>query len=754
MPPPAGSCSSNIRQGKGAPSRQGLSSIARSPTGYPLVQPSIDKIWPQSTSSSSGATAPAVVNTSSIALHIRQSTAITWSSPTNAGPGLHTRANYNRYGLDLVRSRSGPASNHDLAVRLNIRRGVQLRRQQRQAYYGLAITSGQLPATERSNPDLLVAGLLLMYKSGSGPNLIDAQPCTPCTLVLRAGASRAWVLSLSSDLSTNQFPPVMCQDVTAGGVIPSAATARSSPGKGTSLSREALLHRPTLKPTISGPASSGPAVFRPRQQQIRGLTAFSDLLLSSIGRLRPGASTHQIRRSSFPTSTAMAAGRRSVQYRATGRRWSVQYRATGRRSSNTAMAADFTKMYQIWPEGRSTSLSATAMAAGFTELKLWPAFNSRRRQRVEVVAGLSPVGHQLQLQQPAINSQGTATPWPHCFSMALSEVALIASHVRARNCLPCFPNELRRQQQKNTRYSPPNSTHKPFDLCPSPTTEFKSTSPSLEELMSDSSSQVRPSIPENPNLSSLTGVQSGSPSLGSAKNQQQTLFEEGLAKEAQERARHVHHQQRTTPIEVQSPNSSKSSPSRKLHQVFLEESKKLEAEERATLLHGNTNQSVSQRIEIQNANTSATQVTHLHGNTYQFQRTPSEVQNCNPNSTILINARGTPYVQAMVAAAGARVAAAGIGAAAAYIQNMQNQQQVQNLHRFRTCRISNRFMAYHVWFTSLLTATASSSTHNRLLQQISADFRTAGRSEAEWLLLPLAAVFDQHLSAAELFCDD
>ncbi|KAG5552990.1 hypothetical protein RHGRI_010974 [Rhododendron griersonianum] len=162
--------------------------------------------------------------------------------------------------------------------------------------------------------------------------------------------------------------------------------------------------------------------------------------------------------------------------------------------------------------------------------------------------------------------------------------------------------------------------------------------------MSDSSSQVRPSIPENPNLSSLTGVQSGSPSLGSAKNQQQTLFEEGLAKEAQERARHVHHQQRTTPIEVQSPNSSKSSPSRKLHQVFLEESKKLEAEERATLLHGNTNQSVSQRIEIQNANTSATQVTHLHGNTYQFQRTPSEVQNCNPNSTILINARGTPYV--------------------------------------------------------------------------------------------------------------
>ncbi|KAG5540745.1 hypothetical protein RHGRI_020848 [Rhododendron griersonianum] len=162
-----------------APSRQGLSSIARSPTGYPLVQPSIDKIWPQSTSSSSGATAPAVVNTSSIALHIRQSTAITWYSPTNAGPGLHTRANYNRYGLDLVRSRSGPASNHDLAVRLNIRRGVQLRRQQRQAYYGLAITSGQLPATERPNPDLLVAGLLLLYKSGSGPNLIDAQPCTP-----------------------------------------------------------------------------------------------------------------------------------------------------------------------------------------------------------------------------------------------------------------------------------------------------------------------------------------------------------------------------------------------------------------------------------------------------------------------------------------------------------------------------------------------------------------------------------------------
>lgn len=161
-----------------------------------------------------------MVNTSSIALHIRQSTAITWSSPTNAGPGLHTRANYNRYGLDLVRSRSGPASNHDLAVRLNIRRGVQLRRQQRQAYYGLAITSGQLPATDRPNPDLLVAGLLLLYKSGSGPNLIDAQPCTPCTLVLRAGASRVWVLSLSSDLSTNQFPPVMCQDVTAGGVIP------------------------------------------------------------------------------------------------------------------------------------------------------------------------------------------------------------------------------------------------------------------------------------------------------------------------------------------------------------------------------------------------------------------------------------------------------------------------------------------------------------------------------------------------------
>ncbi|KAG5562094.1 hypothetical protein RHGRI_004967 [Rhododendron griersonianum] len=37
-------------------------------------------------------------------------------------------------------------------------------------------------------------------------------------------------------------------------------------------------------------------------------------------------------------------------------------------------------------------------------------------------------------------------------------------------------NELRRQQ-KNARYSPPNSTHKPFDLCPSPTTDFKRTSP-------------------------------------------------------------------------------------------------------------------------------------------------------------------------------------------------------------------------------------------------------------------------------------
>ncbi|KAG5513071.1 hypothetical protein RHGRI_038499 [Rhododendron griersonianum] len=180
--------------------------------------------------------------------------------------------------------------------------------------------------------------------------------------------------------------------------------------------------------------------------------------------------------------------------------------------------------------------------------------------------------------------------------------------------------------------------------------------------MSDSSSQVRPSLPENPNFSSPTGVQSGSPSLGSAKNQQQTLFEEGLVKEAQERARHVHHhhQQRATPIEVQSPNSSKSSPSRKLHQVFLEESKKLEAEERATLLQGNTNQSESQRIEIRNANTSATQVTHLHGNTYQFQRTPSEVQNSGADSTV-----------AGMAAAGARVAAAyvlgwdGIGAAAA-----------------------------------------------------------------------------------------
>ncbi|KAG5512753.1 hypothetical protein RHGRI_038841 [Rhododendron griersonianum] len=48
--------------------------------------------------------------------------------------------------------------------------------------------------------------------------------------------------------------------------------------------------------------------------------------------------------------------------------------------------------------------------------------------------------------------------------------------------------------------------------------------------MSDSSSQVRPSLPENPNFSYPTGVQSGSPSLGSAKNQQQTLFEEGLVK--------------------------------------------------------------------------------------------------------------------------------------------------------------------------------------------------------------------------------
>lgn len=185
----------------------------------------------------------------------------------------------------------------------------------------------------------------------------------------------------------------------------------------------------------------------------------------------------------------------------------------------------------------------------------------------------------------------------------------------------------------------------------SPNLDFKPENPNFKGLMSDSSSQVRPSIPENPTSSSPTGVQSGNPSSGTATNLQQTLFDEGLVMEAQERARHVHHQQReaipvssSTGFEVHSPKSFKTSPSRKLQQVFLKESKKLEAEERATLLHGNANQSVSQRIEVQNANPSAARVTHLHGNTYQFQRTPSEVQNCNPNPTILINPRGIPYV--------------------------------------------------------------------------------------------------------------
>ncbi|KAI8572625.1 hypothetical protein RHMOL_Rhmol01G0213900 [Rhododendron molle] len=64
-------------------------------------------------------------------------------------------------------------------------------------------------------------------------------------------------------------------------------------------------------------------------------------------------------------------------------------------------------------------------------------------------------------------------------------------------------NEMRRQQ-KNARYSPPNSTHKLFDLCPPPTTDFKRTSPSQklqqvfeEKLMKEVAGQQQFSS-ENP----------------------------------------------------------------------------------------------------------------------------------------------------------------------------------------------------------------------------------------------------------------
>ncbi|KAI8535307.1 hypothetical protein RHMOL_Rhmol10G0163900 [Rhododendron molle] len=103
----------------------------------------------------------------------------------------------------------------------------------------------------------------------------------------------------------------------------------------------------------------------------------------------------------------------------------------------------------------------------------------------------------------------------------------------------------------------------------SPQLDFAPVSPNINGAMSDSTSQPqsRPSLPENSIYTSPMGVQSRSPSSGTATKLQQAIFEEGLAMEAEERARHVHRhhlQQEADPVSsstgfgVHSPKSSKS----------------------------------------------------------------------------------------------------------------------------------------------------------------------------------------------------
>lgn len=78
-------------------------------------------------------------------------------------------------------------------------------------------------------------------------------------------------------------------------------------------------------------------------------------------------------------------------------------------------------------------------------------------------------------------------------------------------------------------------------IVTSPNLEFVPGNPNIKKLMSDSSSQLRTSIPENPTYISPTGVQSGSPSSEIAPKLQRTLFQESLIVEAEERARQAHH---------------------------------------------------------------------------------------------------------------------------------------------------------------------------------------------------------------------
>ncbi|KAI8567872.1 hypothetical protein RHMOL_Rhmol02G0155100 [Rhododendron molle] len=103
-------------------------------------------------------------------------------------------------------------------------------------------------------------------------------------------------------------------------------------------------------------------------------------------------------------------------------------------------------------------------------------------------------------------------------------------------------------EERATRYSPPNSTHKPFDLCPSSLDlEF----PSLSNAETKRGSSFREPIP----IASSSGFGAHSPKSyanpSPSRTHQQVIFEQGLILEAEERAAV---QRQGQPHEVSSSN--------------------------------------------------------------------------------------------------------------------------------------------------------------------------------------------------------
>ncbi|KAG5513049.1 hypothetical protein RHGRI_038539 [Rhododendron griersonianum] len=161
-------------------------------------------------------------------------------------------------------------------------------------------------------------------------------------------------------------------------------------------------------------------------------------------------------------------------------------------------------------------------------------------------------------------------------------------------------NEMRRLQ-KNARYSPPNSTHIPFDLCPSPSTERTSPSRKLqqvfeEELLKEVAGQQQLNS-GNPRFS----LDLEFPSLSKDENKRGSSFREPVPTVS------------SSGFGAHSPKSDANpSPSRTHQQALFEQGLILEAEGRSAV---------------------------------QLQGQPHEVSSSNLNPKTLFNARGIPYLE-------------------------------------------------------------------------------------------------------------